>query len=65
MEKGTVKTLMSEKGYGFISRDGQEKDLFFHVNQTQDFDGLHVGDEVVFDVEQGPKGLNAVNVRKA
>jgi len=66
MEKGTIARLM-DKGYGFISREGQEKDLFFHSNELQgaQFDSLKEGDAVTFDVADGPKGPNATNVNVA
>ena len=68
MQTGTIATLMDGKGFGFIKRDGEEKDLFFHSNELADgvtFDSLAEGDTVTFDVEEGPKGLNAVKVSKA
>ncbi|HBV33355.1 TPA: cold-shock protein [Patescibacteria group bacterium] len=54
------------KGFGFISQDGQAKDLFFHGNSLVGitFDELQEGDNVSFDVEDSPKGPNAVNVKK-
>ena len=63
---GTVKTK-TEKGFGFISREGEEKDLFFHSNDLKDitFDALQVGATVNFDVESGDKGLSAKNVQLA
>ncbi len=63
---GTIKNL-TDKGFGFISREGEDKDLFFHSNDLNgvSFDELKVGDEVTFDVEQGPKGPAAKNVAKA
>ena len=64
---GTIKTL-TEKGFGFIAREGVEKDLFFHANDLKGgitFNDLKVGDAVTFDVEEGPKGPNAKNVAKA
>lgn len=53
-----------EKGFGFISREGEEKDLFFHMNELVDveFDTLKEGDKVTFEVTEGPKGLNATKV---
>lgn len=56
-----------DKGYGFIQVDGQEKDLFFHSKELQDvqFDDLKEGDEMEFEVAEGPKGLNAVKVSRA
>lgn len=56
-----------EKGFGFISREGEAKDLFFHRNSLVgvSFDELSEGDVVSFDVEQSEKGPNAVNVTRA
>jgi len=61
---GTIKTL-TEKGYGFISREGEDKELFFHSNNLVDvtFDELKVGDELTFDVVAGDKGPAAENVK--
>ncbi len=61
--KGTVKTK-TDKGYGFISREGEEKDLFFHSSDLVDvsFDELQEGAEVTFEVEKGEKGLSAKKV---
>ena len=66
MQEGTIAGL-TDKGFGFISREGEEKDLFFHKNELKDveFDQLREGDKVTFEVAEGPKGLNAVNVSKA
>lgn len=57
----------TEKGFGFITASGLEKDLFFHSNSLVDvtFDELKEGDNVTFDVEDSPKGKNAVNVKRA
>jgi len=65
MQKGTIKKVM-DKGFGFIGVEGQEKDLFFHMNELQNFDfnDLREGDTVEFETEDGPKGLSAVNVSK-
>ncbi len=56
----------TDKGFGFITVEGQEKDLFFHSNSLVDvtFDEIREGDAVSFDVEDSPKGKNAVNVKK-
>jgi len=63
---GTIKTK-TDKGFGFISREGQDKDLFFHSNDLVgiSFDELKVGDVVTFEIEQGPKGPAAKNVQLA
>jgi CspA family cold shock protein len=63
---GTIKNL-TDKGFGFISREGEEKDLFFHSNDLKgvSFDELKVGDTVTFDIEQGQKGPAAKNVTRA
>ncbi len=65
MEQGTVKWFNSSKGYGFISRESGE-DVFVHHNSIQGdgFKSLDEGDRVEFDVQQGPKGLQAANVQK-
>lgn len=64
--KGTVKTK-TDRGYGFISREGEVKDLFFHSKDLVGvtFDELQVGDVVTFEVVEGPKGPNAKNVQRA
>lgn len=64
---GTIKKLVAEKGFGFIAREGQEKELFFHSKSLVDvkFDELHEGDELTFDVENTDKGPNAINVHRA
>jgi len=65
MQNGTIARL-TEKGFGFISRDGEEKDLFFHMNELVNvkFDELREGDKVTFEVGQSPKGPNAVKVSR-
>jgi cold shock protein len=63
---GTIKTL-TDRGFGFISREGEAKDLFFHSKDLQGvtFDELKQGDTVSFEVQQGDKGPAAVNVTRA
>jgi len=63
MQEGTIAHL-TDKGFGFISREGEEKDLFFHMNELidVDFDSLNEGDKVTFEVTEGPKGLSATKV---
>ena len=63
---GVIKKLITDKSFGFISAEGQEKDLFFHSNSLVDvqFTDLKEGDKVTFDVEDSPKGKNAVNVKR-
>lgn len=62
---GTIKTL-TDKGFGFIKVEGQEKDLFFHGNSLVgvQFNELREGDSVSFETEESPKGMNAVNVKR-
>lgn len=63
---GTIKTL-TDKGFGFIAREGETKDLFFHSNELKDvtFDELKVGDAVTFEVVDSEKGPKATNVSRA
>ena len=64
MPKGRVKWFNDQKGFGFIEVEG-EKDVFVHhsSNQGEGFKSLKEGDEVEFEITQGPKGPNAANVR--
>jgi len=63
---GVIKTL-TDRGFGFISREGEAKDLFFHSKELQGvtFDELKVGDAVTFEVVDGEKGPSAVGVSRA
>jgi cold shock protein len=63
---GTVKTK-TDKGFGFISREGETKDLFFHSNDLEGvtYDELQEGAVVTFDVVEGEKGPSAKNVKLA
>ncbi len=63
--KGTIKTL-TERGFGFIAREGAAKDLFFHSKELQGvaFDELKVGDAVTFEVVEGEKGPSATGVAR-
>jgi len=62
--KGTIKTK-TDRGFGFISSDGEEKDIFFHSSDLSGvtFEELQQGAKVEFDVETGDKGPSAKNVK--
>ncbi len=66
MEKGTVKWFNGAKGFGFIKRESGD-DVFVHFRAIvgDGYRSLDEGDSVQFDVERGPKGLQALNVTKA
>ena len=63
--EGTIKTL-TEKGFGFITVDGEEKDLFFHKNELKgvSYEELKVDDRVSFEKADSEKGPNATNVTR-
>jgi CspA family cold shock protein len=64
MPEGRVKWFNEQKGYGFISRDDGD-DVFVHYSEivSDGFKTLAENQEVTFDLKEGPKGLQAVNVR--
>jgi len=66
MQEGTIARL-TDRGFGFISREGEEKDLFFHSKDLSGvtFDELNIGDAVTFEVVKGDKGPAAKNVARA
>lgn len=67
MAIGTVK-VVTDKGFGFISSEGLEKDVFFHESNLEGelaSRKLQIGDKVSFDTEETPKGLNAKNIQLA
>ena len=61
MSKGTVKFFNDSKGYGFITEDGSNTDHFVHFSGL--IDEIREGDVVEFELQQGKKEMNAVNVR--
>jgi cold shock protein len=63
---GTIKNL-TDKGFGFIAAEGQEKEIFFHSSALVGvtYDQLSVGDAVSFEVEESDKGPRAINVQLA
>jgi CspA family cold shock protein len=63
METGTVKFFNETKGFGFIKVNGSEKEVFVHASGLKE--DIQENDNVVFEMEEGKKGPNAVNVRLA
>ena len=61
MSKGTVKFFNDTKGFGFIAEDESNKEHFVHISGL--IDEIREGDAVEFDLTEGKKGLNAVNVK--
>ncbi|MBU2018494.1 MAG: cold shock domain-containing protein [Bacteroidetes bacterium] len=62
MKTGTVKFFNTEKGFGFIKDDETNNEVFVH--KTGLIDNIREDDHVTYEVEQGQKGLNAVNVKR-
>ncbi len=62
MKTGTVKFFNEDKGFGFIVDDENGKDVFVHVSGT--VDDIDKDDKVSFDLEDGKRGVNAVNVKR-
>ena len=62
MSNGTVKFFNNSKGFGFITPEEGDKDLFVHASGL--IDEINEGDNVSYDVEESPKGLNAINVKE-
>ena len=63
MKKGTVKFFNQTKGYGYIKEEGTGQEIFVHVSGLKD--EIKENDSVIFEIQEGKKGLNAVNVRLA
>ena len=61
MKKGTVKFFNESKGFGFIIDEDSKKEYFVHISGL--IDEIKEGDEVEFELKEGKKGLNAVNVK--
>ena len=61
MSNGTVKFFNNSKGFGFITPEDGSKDVFVHLNGL--IDEINEGDKVSYDVEETPKGMNAINVK--
>ncbi len=61
MKKGTVKFFNHSKGFGFITVEGTGEEIFVHISDVSG--NIRDNDSVEFDVQNGKKGLNAVNVR--
>ncbi|MDZ7936533.1 MAG: cold shock domain-containing protein [Emticicia sp.] len=63
MSNGTVKFFNETKGFGFIKVNGTNQEVFVHVSELKD--QIRQDDEVTFDIQEGKRGLNAVNVKLA
>ena len=69
MARGTIKSVVAERGFGFVAQEGGGGDLFFHASSVRGatFEGLRVGRRVEFDAEPDPggRGARAIDVRPA
>lgn len=63
MNQGTVKFFNDEKGFGFIKDNNTNQEYFVHVSGL--VDEIRENDDVVYDLQEGRKGLNAINVKRA
>jgi CspA family cold shock protein len=61
MKKGTVKFFNEAKGFGFVTEEGSNTDYFVHISGL--IDEIREGDAIEFELKEGKKGLNAVNVK--
>ena len=64
--EGIIKRLIKDRGFGFITVEGEAKDLYFSSSEVKDvkFEELNEGDKVSFDKADSPKGPNAINVNR-
>lgn len=67
MPSGVVKWFNNAKGYGFVTPDDSDEDVFVHFSaiEMEGYKTLKEGQAVEFDIEQGPKGLHAQNLKQA
>jgi CspA family cold shock protein len=65
MAKGTVKWFNNQKGYGFVCEADKDEEIFAHFSSIvmEGYKSLKAGQEVLFEVSQGPKGLHALNIQ--
>ncbi|AKQ47558.1 cold-shock protein [Rufibacter radiotolerans] len=63
MNQGTVKFFNDDKGFGFIKDSNSNQEYFVHVSGL--IDEIRENDEVVYELQEGRKGLNAINVKRA
>lgn len=63
MKRGTVKFFNHSKGFGFIKVEGTDEEVFFHISNVKE--DVQENEEVVFEIQEGKRGMNAVDVRPA